>query len=154
MHILLNSSFLLHKLLISCTVFFGSDNGRSFGGNNEDGRNPYTKIWFLTAERGKYGRMYIGYNNKICQAGLNEKGLFFDTTSAPGYEIPELDGHSTYRGDLITQAMENCKDVAEVIALFKKHGPFIDKHLPVPTVYGIIIFGDSSGDAMILEGGR
>lgn len=142
----------INNILLPCTVFFGADGNNVLAGNNEDGRNPHTKIWFIPAQDGKYGRMYIGYNDGIRQGGMNEMGLFFDTTSAPGYEMAHLDGDKTYRGDLITKAMEESKNVTEVITLFKKYGPFIDRHHPVPTVYGVIIFGDKEGNAVILEG--
>ena len=31
------------------------------GGNNEDYYNPLTKVWFIPAEAGTFGRVYFGF---------------------------------------------------------------------------------------------
>ena len=47
-------------------------------GNNEDYKIPYTRVWFVPPENGKYGRVYFGYDNWSPQGGMNDQGLFFD----------------------------------------------------------------------------
>ena len=135
-----------------CTVFFASDGKLALAGNNEDHANPEGKIWFQPAEKRKYGRVYFGVDDWIRQGGMNDQGLFFDTVWAPKLEMPELKDKGEYPGDLITQAMEECGTVKEVIALFKRLGPFYDP-TPIPSVTGAMIFADKSGDSVIIEGG-
>jgi len=135
-----------------CTIFFAHDGERALAGNNEDHANPEGRIWFMPAEKGKYGRVYFGVDDWIRQGGMNDQGLFFDTVWAPKLEMPELRDGRDYPGDLITKAMEECATVQEVIALFKRLGPFYDP-TPIPSVTGAMIFADKNGDSVIIEGG-
>ncbi len=135
----------------ACTIFYVADDTHVFAGNNEDFNTLATKIWFIPAEDGKYGRVYFGFDNFVRQGGMNEKGLFFDTIGGPEYAMPHLKGGEFHRGDVIAEAMEYCATVDEVIAYFEEHGPFIDNH-EIPAVYGAIMYGDRHGDSVIIEG--
>jgi hypothetical protein len=46
----------------SCTIIYASDGRTALAGNNEDWTNPFPIIWFLPAEDGKFGRMYVGFD--------------------------------------------------------------------------------------------
>ena len=50
---------------MGCTVLYAYDGQIALGGNNEDYQNPFTKVWFLPPEEGKYGRVYFGFENFI-----------------------------------------------------------------------------------------
>ena len=39
--------------LFACTVFYYSDGKITMGGNREDWKDPFTKIWFISPE-GKF----------------------------------------------------------------------------------------------------
>ena len=70
----------------ACTVFAVSHDGTVFFGNNEDWKDPYTRVWFLPAENGKYGRLYLGFERfgvTIPQGGMNDQGLAFDILAGP-----------------------------------------------------------------------
>ena len=51
------------ETLFSCTMFTLTKNGKTLVGNNEDWRNPNTKIWFVLPDKGKYGIVYFGFDN-------------------------------------------------------------------------------------------
>lgn len=57
-------------------------------GNNEDWRNPKTKIWFIPASNGEYGRVCVGFDDMSAQGGMNDQGLFIDANalSPTGWE--------------------------------------------------------------------
>ena len=62
----------------ACTAFTMSDRQSVLVGNNEDYNIPYTRVWFLPAENGRYGRVYFGYDNWSPQGGMNDQGLLFE----------------------------------------------------------------------------
>ncbi len=64
--------------LEACTAFYLKGRDKVLVGNNEDGTNPDTRVWFVPGEAGKYGRMYVGYADLSAQGGVNERGLWFD----------------------------------------------------------------------------
>jgi len=49
-----------------------SDGQRVLVGNNEDYNIPHTRVWFIPAENGHYGRVYFGYDNWSPQGGMND----------------------------------------------------------------------------------
>ena len=62
----------------ACTGFMMTDGKVVLVGNNEDYKVPYTRVWFVPAEKEQYGRIYFGYDNWSPQGGMNDQGLFFD----------------------------------------------------------------------------
>ena len=56
----------------ACTAFMMSDGQRVLVGNNEDYNIPHTRVWFIPAENGHYGRVYFGYDNWSPQGGMND----------------------------------------------------------------------------------
>jgi hypothetical protein len=77
----------------ACTVFYASIGDVVLAGNNEDWKNPNTKICFVPAKDGKYGGVYFGFDKPIihglwiAQGGMNEKGLFFDVTATKPVKV-------------------------------------------------------------------
>ncbi len=61
-----------------CTVFLAANDQVALAGNNEDWRNPFTKLWFIPAGEGTFGQMYVGFDDYYPQGGMNDQGLFFD----------------------------------------------------------------------------
>ena len=51
-----------------CTILYAADDNVALGGNNEDYSNPYTYIWFVPPEPGKYGRVCFGYEDGFLRA--------------------------------------------------------------------------------------
>ena len=109
----------------ACTVFYASTGDVVLAGNNEDWKNPNTKIRFVPPKDGKYGGVYFGFDKPIihglwiAQGGMNEKGLFFDVTATKPVkvEIPAGPKKPFFDGvDLIRERiMFECATVKEAL---------------------------------------
>jgi hypothetical protein len=130
--------------LFACTVFYAAQGDMVLAGNNEDWMNPLTKVWFEPAEKGKYGRVFFGFDNFYPQGGMNEKGLFFDVTAANLVEVPVNSKKPIYKGNIIREKiMPECATVKEAIRLFKQY--------QTPHKWkAMYIIGDSTGDSAII----
>ena len=106
---------------IGCTGLYGFQNGVALAGNNEDYWNSNTRMWFVPAGEGSYGRVYFGFDNGFPQGGMNEKGLFFDGFATGPVEVAGGAAKPKYPGNLIDAAMAECATVEEVVALFNLH---------------------------------
>jgi uncharacterized protein (TIGR03435 family) len=131
--------------LDACTAFCAVGGGRVLVGNNEDWSNPRTRLWFVPAKPGSFGRMYVGFDDRVPQGGMNEHGLWFDGFAAPAIgaaaDAPAL---PRFDGNLVDTAMAQCKTVGEVVDLFSRY----DRGF---LVEGILMFADASGDAVAIE---
>lgn len=142
----------------ACTVFYASIGDVVLAGNNEDWKNPNTKICFVPAKDGKYGGVYFGFDKPIihglwiAQGGMNEEGLFFDVTATKpvkveipaGPEKPFFDGLDLIR----ERIMFECATVKEALDMLSryKYPPGTRK----ATMRGMYIIGDATGDAAII----
>ena len=142
----------------ACTVFYASIGDVVLAGNNEDWKNPNTKIWFVPAKEGKYGGVYFGFDKPIIhgswvsQGGMNEKGLFFDVTATKPVKVempagpkkPFFDGWDLIR----ERIMFECATVKEALDMLDQY------HYPPgtrkATMRGMYIIGDATGDAAII----
>lgn len=50
-----------------CTTVYTTDGQQMLGGNNEDSREPLTKVWFVPAKQGTFGLVLFGYGNYRAQ---------------------------------------------------------------------------------------
>lgn len=129
----------------SCTIIYASDSKMVLAGNNEDYNNPFTKIWFLPAKDGKYGRVYFGFDSFMPQGGMNDKGLFFDAAFvAKIIDVPMDPSKPVHKGQLILKAMAECRTVEEVLKLFNYYD-FSGKG------GGQYLIGDRFGNSAIIE---
>jgi len=127
-----------------CTVFYATDGQVALGGNNEDFVNPFTKIWFIPAAEGQYGRIYFGYDNFIWSGGMNDQGLFFDAMSVDQPVQVPRDGKPSYPGTLPDKAMAECATTDCVLRLFEQYHTY-------DTWYHQFLFGDATGKSAIIE---
>jgi tetratricopeptide (TPR) repeat protein len=129
----------------SCTIIYASDKRIALAGNNEDWNRPYSNIWFLPAEKGKFGRVYFGFNVvQFPQGGMNNKGLFFDGATAENVVVPPDPSKLPYEGNLILKAMEECSTVEEVLKLY-------DRYDVSGSWGGHYLIGDRFGNSAIIE---
>ena len=130
----------------ACTAFCALDGaGRVLVGNNEDFNNPRTKIRFVPATPGSYGRMYVGFDDMWPQGGMNERGLWFDGFATPAVKVPPSDLPS-FPGNIVDRAMAECATVEEVVNLFGRYNrAWLNR--------GVLMFADASGDAVSIEPG-
>jgi Protein of unknown function (DUF3738) len=129
--------------LLACTGFCAvSKDGAVLVGNNEDWFNPRTKIRFIPAKNGSYGRLYVGFDDLWPQGGMNERGLWFDGFATPAVR-PKIDLPS-YSGNIVDDAMATCGTVEEVVQLFSRYNrAFLAE--------AILMFADATGDAVSIE---
>ncbi len=140
----------INNPLRSCTVFFASDGTRILAATNKDWNNLNTAIRVMPSTESKYGRIYFGYNipeGFQNAGGINEFGLWYDGASLPGrsdisnhYNKPQI------KGELCEKALEECKTVDEVIALYSTYYS--------PHWQGHSMWGDSHGNSVIMEFGE
>ena len=130
----------------ACTAFCALDaSGRVLVGNNEDYSNPRTKIRFVPASPGSYGRMYVGFDDMWPQGGMNERGLWFDGFATPAVKVP-ASGLPSFPGNIVDKAMAGCATVEDVVRLFSQYNrAWLDR--------GVLMFADASGDAVSIEPG-
>ena len=90
-------------------------------GSNEDFKKRDSQIWFIPASEGRYGYALFGYDRSV-QAGINEKGLFWDGLRAYPYtEIDNIYERLDIGGNILHKISEECATVDDVISLFEKY---------------------------------
>ncbi len=127
-----------------CTVIYGADEDNALGGNNEDFPNPETRIWFIPAGDGKFGRALVGYEGFIWQGGMNDQGLFFDAMAIEDSYPVEQGNKERYEGSLPSRALEICADVDCVRDLFNRYHAY-------DTWAFQFLFGDAEGNSVLIE---
>ena len=128
-----------------CTTVYATDGKQMLGGNNEDFVDPLTKVSFVPAEEGTFGRVYFGYENWWTEGGMNDQGLFFDGL-AVGIEVPVLlEGKRQFSGtNLLDYVMARCATVACVVEMY-------EEYYTEETWAWQHLFGDATGESAIIE---
>jgi len=130
---------------LGCTIFKVTRAGVTLVGNNEDGTDRVTYLWFVPASRGKYGRVYFTLSDKWPQGGMNERGLFYDGTAGPWKEVVKSAGKRDYRGNLSEKMLEECATVDEALALLQRYNLGYFRN-------GQMFLADRLGNSAIVEG--
>ena len=131
--------------IYACTAFMMSDGENVLVGNNEDSKIPYTRVWFIPAENGRFGRVYFGYDNWSPQGGMNDQGLFFDYFSVKKLEIKQSREKPPFPGPPTDTMMAKCATVEDVLELYSK---YYFKWNPKIQMFVV----DKNGDSAIIEG--
>ena len=124
--------------------------GKVLAATNKDWNNIETRILFLPASDGKYGRVYFGY--QVSQGfqnvgGMNDQGLWYDGASLPErLDIKNYYDKPIIEGELCEKALEECASVDEVIALYEKYF--------TPHWQGHSMWADKYGNSVIIEFGE
>ncbi len=128
-----------------CTTVYATDGVQMLGGNNEDFVDPLTKVSFVPASEGTFGRVYFGYENWWTEGGMNDQGLFFDGL-AVGIEVPVvLEGKQLYGGtSFIDYVMARCATVSCVVDMY-------ETTYTEETWAWQYLFGDATGESVIIE---
>jgi len=129
----------------ACTGFMMTDGKVVLVGNNEDSKIPFTRVWFIPAEKNRFGRVYFGYDNWSPQGGMNDQGLFFDYFSVPWLGIKQSEEKPRFTGPFTDTMMADCATVGDVLEMVSKYN--LDWN---PKAQMFIV--DKSGDAAIIEG--
>lgn len=130
---------------LPCTAFLVCGGGEVLMGNNEDFWDPNVRIWFVPAEEGRLGRVYLGYENLFPQGGMNEAGLAFDGFATERYPMRKQEGKEVFEGNLIDEVMATCSTVEEAVA-------FLTRYDLRRLENAMLMFCDRTGDSVIVEG--
>ena len=137
---------LIEKPLLGCTGFCISEGQTVLVGNNEDWKNPKTKVWYEPGSNGKYGRVFFGFDNFFPQGGMNAKGLCFDGFATSPKKVKKSLKKPEFKGDdFLGFIMSQCATVEEVLNEF-------DKYNLKSMERAMLFFADASGDSVIIEG--
>jgi len=134
-----------HLSVEACTAFMMSVGDKVLVGNNEDYNIPYTRVWFIPAENGQYGRIYFGYDNWSPQGGMNDQGLFFDFFATKPLEVKLSKEKPKFQGPMTDTMLAQCSTVGEVLDMFGQY------NLEFMAKFQMFVV-DKSGDAAIIEG--
>ncbi len=135
--------FLAGAYLYACTGFCISKGDTVLVGNNEDMIDPDTKVFYVPAEKGKYGGVYFGFD--LPEGGMNEKGLVYDGFATEPKKVKNSLDKPVFDGYLIKKVMEECATVDEVLEIFGKYNlAFMERYM--------LFFADANGDSAIIEG--
>lgn len=137
--------YLSGTTMFGCTFFKISKRGLTLVGNNEDWKNPNTKMWFVPPEEGRYGAVYFGFNNGFPQGGMNDRGLVFDYMATAPLDVKNSLQKERYRGDLLKKIMKECANVDEALSMLDKYNlKFFRKFQ--------LMIADRNGESAIIEG--
>jgi hypothetical protein len=131
-----------------CTVVYAASGDLAFAGNNEDSYNPLTRVWFIPASDGRYGRVYFGYDDLSQQGGLNDHGLFFDILYVPYKALVTSAQKPDFPGGppaMLDELMARSATVDEALAYFEHYSR-------VGLETGQFFFGDKFGNSATVEG--
>lgn len=135
------------QAVFGCTIVMAAKNGIVLVGNNEDWKNPKTKISFIPTFDKNYGRIFFGFNDGICQGGMNDQGLFIDANAlSPTGWKPEQ-GKPNYVGNLMLTILAKCATIEDVQTFFETYNvEYLDQaRFPV---------ADRTGASMVVEYGQ
>lgn len=136
--------FLFEQNADACSIFYYVDKatGKIYVVNNEDyyyDVKPYMQFNPQTDK--SYARLWYGWND-FAQGGINQHGLFFDGATTPKQKI-DKDYHDPIGRNVGDEILATCRTVDEAIA-------YLDKE-KIAITQGHIMFGDSTGNAAIVE---
>ncbi|MCK5330475.1 MAG: tetratricopeptide repeat protein, partial [Candidatus Marinimicrobia bacterium] len=113
-------------------------------GKNMDSAEPGGRIWFVPAEQGANGAVYLGFSEDDPRSGFNSKGLFCTIVDCPHWQVKTDPAKEVLFGNLIEQIMKTCATVDDVRKLQEKYNLY-DLH------YAQIMVADKNGKALIIE---
>ena len=126
----------------ACTVFYASIGDVVLAGNNEDWKNPNTKIWFVPAKDGKYGGVYFvmvigdatGDAAIIGAFGVvRKKGQYLVATNFQQSEARDVKKYSCPRYRVASDMLQNCPELTvdycrKVLSATHQKGKFCTRY--------------------------
>jgi hypothetical protein len=106
----------------SCTIFYLKNDTIILAGNNEDWKDPNSKMWFYPAANDKHGWIKFGLGSGFPQGGMNDQGVFWDATSGPYLEMPYSEAYKElYQGPLMKKIIEECASIEDATTVFSNY---------------------------------
>jgi penicillin V acylase-like amidase (Ntn superfamily) len=130
---------------LACTVFLAADGDTILAGNNEDWHVPLTKLWFLPAEEGKHGVIYVTFSDhRAIQGGMNDQGLVFDFLAVKPRDVKPTPDKLRWNAHPLRKVMEECATVDEAVAMLEGHNRGFMRRI-------CVFLGDAQGNSAIVE---
>ncbi|MCC7290469.1 MAG: hypothetical protein IT449_00245 [Phycisphaerales bacterium] len=165
---------LLAASATACTVFLATDGKLVLGGDSEDWIDPNTQVWFIPATDKTFGVVYFGFGkgeypeggitlhkaelppggilnmqpsdaHGFPQAGINDRGLFFGGAATNSVKHVNPNGKEAFDGFIADHILRTCATVKEARVVLERYS--------VGLPQGQLLFGDRTGDSMIVEAG-
>lgn len=127
-----------------CTIVIVAKGQLILVGNNEDWKNPKTKMWFIPAENNEYGRVCFGFDDMFAQGGLNDQGLFIDANALGPTGWRAGEGKPNFRGEIMDRILATCATIEDAIAFFEKYNVPSLRRARFP-------IADKTGASMVVE---
>jgi hypothetical protein len=127
----------------ACTVFVMTDGRQALFCNNEDYSNPNTRIWFIPGGEGRYGCVFVGFDDGWGQGGCNTEGLAFDWVAGYRERWERPAKAQIAKGNSCQRMLETCATVEEAVA-------FYTQHWEESFAYGKLLVADRSGKSVLL----
>lgn len=127
-----------------CTIVMVAKGQWILVGNNEDWKNPKTKMWFIPAENGEYGRVCFGFDDMFAQGGMNDQGLFIDANALGSTGWKAAEGKPSFRGEIMDRILATCATVEDAIAFFEEYNVPSLRRARFP-------IADKTGASMVVE---
>ncbi|MCK4746106.1 MAG: fibronectin type III domain-containing protein [Bacteroidales bacterium] len=113
-------SLILTEKSFSCTILYYAKDEIILAGNNEDWKDPATKMWIYPPETGKHGWIKFGFGSGFPQGGMNDQGVFWDATAGPHMDMPYSESNKTlYSGALMQKVIEESSNIGEAAAILQ-----------------------------------
>ena len=139
---------LFYSSISACSIVYYIDSatGKIYAANNEDYWSNNQKdikdyMQIIPEKKDEYGRLWSGWD-KFAQGGVNSKGLFFDGAVTPEQVIP-AGFKNPYGRNIGDELLAHCSTVDEALEYLEKQKIAVSK--------GHLLFGDATGNAVILE---
>ena len=135
----------------ACTIFTLTDTNHVLFCNNEDWKDPETRIWFVPGGRRlllgskRFGCAYVGFGNMWPQGGVNTEGLAFDWVAGYKEKWEKDPKHKmkSAKANVSAQLLETCATVEEAVTFFQSHW---NPHFS----YSKILVADRTGASAII----
>jgi penicillin V acylase-like amidase (Ntn superfamily) len=131
----------------SCTMVMVAKDDVILAGNNEDWKNPETRMWVYPASKSEYSRVCFGFDDGFTQGGMNDRGLFIDANALAPTRWKPSPGKPYFRGNLMDHILAHCATVDEAANFFRKYNfPSLERaKFPI---------ADAKGDSAVIEWGQ
>jgi len=102
-------------------MVMASKDGIVLAGNNEDWKNPKTKVKFIPATADEFGRVYFGFDDGYAQGGMNDQGLFIDANAISPTDYKPSPDKKNYNRSVVDYILATCSTIEDAIAFFNKY---------------------------------
>lgn len=133
------SLFIFITTTSACSIFTAAKGDQVLVGANEDGDDPFGKMWVMPTREGRFGGVYFGLSFLDKQAGMNEHGLFFDFAALDPV-VQDFNEQGTFI--YIEEIMETCRTVDEALDFLKEHGYSFNR--------AQLLLADATGNSVVV----